>query len=76
MSGIVSLHERLKPQDLLVADRGFCSYAYLCLVRQAGLDAIFCIHQRIIVSFRQGHRCREDLPKSQRQGKPMSRYIR
>ena len=76
MSGIVSLHERLKPQDLLVADRGFCSYAHLCLVLQAGLDAVFRIHQRIIVSFRRGRPCRADLPKSQRPGKPMSRYIR
>jgi hypothetical protein len=75
MSGIVSLHEDLKPQDVLVADRGFCSYAHLCLVWQAKLHAVFRIHHRITVNFRQGRQCRSDLPNSQRKGKPMSRYI-
>lgn len=76
MSGVVSLHERLKPNDVIVADRGFCSYAHLSLVFQGSMHAVFRIHQRIIVNSRPNRRSRTQLPKSKRAGQPMSRYIR
>lgn len=76
MSGVVKLHEALQPNDVIVADRGFCSFAHLCLVSQSQLHAIFRIHHAIIVDFHQGRPCRADLPKRQRTGKPSSRYIR
>ena len=76
MSGIVRLHERLKPNDVIVADRGFCSYVHLCLVLQSSAHAVFRIHQRIVVNFRPHRPSRKQLPMSQRKGQPMSRYIR
>jgi hypothetical protein len=37
-----------------VADRGFCSYAHLALLVQAGVHAVFRIHQKHIVDFTPG----------------------
>lgn len=48
------MHAELAPGDVLVADRGFCSYAHLAQLLQAGLHGVFRIHQRVIVDFRKG----------------------
>ena len=48
------MHAELGPGDVLVADRGFCSYAHLAQLIQAGLHGVFRIHQRMIVDFRKG----------------------
>lgn len=45
------MHGELKPGDVLVADRGFCSYAHLAQLVQAGLHGVFRLHQKMIVSF-------------------------
>lgn len=50
------MHGRLAPGDVLLADRGFCSYAHLALLLRAGAHGVFRLHQRQIVSFRKG-RC-------------------
>src|SRR5215831_17080737 len=49
LSEVVGLHPELRPGDVLVADRGFCSYAHLALLVQAGVHAVFRIHQKQIV---------------------------
>jgi hypothetical protein len=51
---VVELHPDLHPGDVLVADRGFCSYAHLALLGQAGVHAVFRIHQKHIVDFTPG----------------------
>jgi hypothetical protein len=76
MSGIARLHKRLRPGDVIVGDRGFCSYAHLSLVLQGKMHAVLRLHQRIIVSFTPGRLCRAQLPKKQRKGQPGSRYVR
>jgi hypothetical protein len=48
------MHAELKPGDVLVADRGFSSYAHLALLVQAGLHGVLRLHQRTIVDFRRG----------------------
>jgi hypothetical protein len=48
------MHPELAPGDVLVADRGFCSYAHLAQLASSGLFGVFRLHQRIIVSFRKG----------------------
>jgi hypothetical protein len=48
------MHAELQQGDVLVADRGFCSYAHLAQLFQAGLHGVFRIHQRVIVDFRKG----------------------
>ena len=76
MTGIVRLHDRLKPNDVLVADRGFCSYVHLALVSQSFMHAVFRIRNSLTVNFRPHRPCRQEVPKSQRKGKPTSRYVR
>jgi len=49
LSEVVGLHPTLRPGDVLVADRGFCSYAPLALLVQAGVPAVFRMHQKQIV---------------------------
>jgi hypothetical protein len=48
------LHPELAPGDVLLADRGFCSYAHLAQLFVAGLHGVLRIHQCLIVDFRKG----------------------
>jgi hypothetical protein len=48
------MHPELAAGDVLVADRGFCSYAHLAQLFQAGLHGVLRMHQRMIVDFRKG----------------------
>jgi hypothetical protein len=50
------LHGRLDPGDVLLADRYFCSYWELALVRERGSDVVTRLHQRRKVDFRRGQR--------------------
>jgi hypothetical protein len=47
-------HPTLAPGDVLVADRGLCSYAHLALLVQAGLYAVLRVGARQIVDFTPG----------------------
>lgn len=48
------MHPELEPGDVLLADRGFCSFAHLALLLSSGFFGVFRLHQRTIVSFRKG----------------------
>lgn len=80
MSQVERVHGEMQPGDVLVGDRGFCSYAHLALLFQAGIYGLFRTHQRIIVSFQKGRPF--DAPQSQlsdrnrRKGRPKSRWIK
>ena len=76
MSGVAQLHERLEAGDVLLGDRGFCSYAHICLVSQRNAHAVFRAHQRMKVDFRPHRPSRRELPKAARAGAPSSKYIR
>jgi len=71
-SGVWRLHPMLGPGDLLVGDRGFCSYVHLAMLHLAGVAGLFRMHQRQIVDFRPGRRRRR---KGDR-GRPRSRVVR
>lgn len=71
-SKVWKLHPLLGVGDLLVGDRGFCSYVHLALLHLRGVRALFRMHQRQIVSFRLYRKTRK---KGQR-GKPSSRFIK
>ena len=45
------VHPALQPGDVLVADRGFCSFAHLALLMARGIHAVFRMHQQQIVDF-------------------------
>jgi hypothetical protein len=54
ISKTTELHPELQENDLLVADRGFCSYVHLALLLQRGVHGLLRIHQRTIVDFTPG----------------------
>src|SRR5206468_6365337 len=58
--------------DLLVGDRGVCSFIQLAMVLGRGIHDLFRMHQRSIVSLRPRGKKRR---KGQR-GRPRSRFIR
>jgi hypothetical protein len=69
------MHGGLAADDILLADRGFCSFGHLAMLQQAGIHAVFRAHQKQIVNFRKGRACqtgRERCPS----GLPKSRWIR
>lgn len=71
-----SLHPALRPGDVLVADRGFCSYAHLALLIQAGGQAVFRIHQTHSVDFTPGRAHVELRKRGKRpKGQPRSRWV-
>jgi hypothetical protein len=76
MAHAAKLHPMLEQGDVLLGDRGFCSYAHLCLLLQDKLHGVFRGHQRQIVSFKRHRKCRMQLPKTHHAGKPTSRYIK
>jgi hypothetical protein len=79
MSGAWRMHPELRTGDVLLADRGFCSYAHLAQLTAAGLFGVFRLHQKVIADFRKG---RLHLPPRQYawrrglRGLPHSRWVR
>jgi hypothetical protein len=69
MSKVVELHPLLGPGDLLVGDRGFCSFAHLALLHLRHVAGLFRVHQMQIIDFRP-HR------KAGGKGRPKSRFVR
>jgi hypothetical protein len=70
----------LAPGDVVLGDRGFCSYAHLAMLTQRRLHAVFRIHQRQIVDFTPGRphaRGRAEAPGGPKDlpGMPHSRWV-
>ena len=54
LAQVQAVHPALHPGDVLVADRGLCSYAHLALLVRAGLHAVLRVGARQIVDFTPG----------------------
>ena len=54
------LWPHLNPGDILLADRGFCSFFSICSLQQRGVDSVMRLHQRRRVDFRRGKRLAKD----------------
>jgi hypothetical protein len=54
LAQVQQVHPLLAPGDVLVADRGLCSYAHLALLVQAGVHAVLRVSARQIVDFTPG----------------------
>jgi len=76
MSQVAQLHPELRPGDVLVADRGFTSYAHLALLLQRKLHAVLRVHQRQLVSFRRDRRLSGRQPRGTVAKVAASRLIR
>jgi Transposase DDE domain len=57
LAQVQQVHPLLEPGDVLVADRGLCSYAHLALLVQAGVHAVLRVGARQIVDFTPGRPC-------------------
>lgn len=74
MRHAASMHPELEEDDILLADRGFASFAHLALLFRRKMHALFRCHQKQIVSFKVGRKhTRRHKP---RQGMPRSRFVR
>ncbi len=77
MGLVRKLHPRLEPGDVLVGDRGFCSFAHLAMRISQEFHAVFRVHQKQIINFTPGRphagRRRSD---GATKGLPSSRWIR
>jgi hypothetical protein len=76
MARVEDVHPALQPGDVLVADRGFCSFAHLALLRLRGVHAVFRIHQRQIVDFTPNRAHARPGSKRGVKGLPRSRWVR
>jgi Transposase DDE domain len=76
MSQVAQLHPELQTGDVLVADRGFASYAHLALLLQRKLHAVLRVHQRQLVSFRRDRRLSGQQPRGTVAKVAASRLIR
>lgn len=65
-SQVWTLHPLLGPLDLLVGDRGFCSFAHLAMLVAQGVMALFRMHQRQIVDFRPHRQSRDQAKRNAR----------
>ncbi len=77
MSQVAQVHPALRSGDVLVADRGFCSYVHLALLLQRGVQAVIRIHQKQIVDFTPGrpHVIPGKGKNQHKIGQPRSRWI-
>jgi hypothetical protein len=66
----------LKRNDVLVADRGFCSFAHIAMLMCKGVHALFRLHQKQIVDFTPGRPHAQPGQKGSAKGMPRSRWIR
>jgi hypothetical protein len=72
-----ALHRDLRPGDLQVGDRAFCSYAHLALLRGRGLHGLFRAHQKLIIDFRPHRRyARPGAQGALAKGLPRSRWLK
>ena len=76
MSSAIQLHPELTPGDLLVADRGFCSYAHLALLSERQVEGLLRMHQRVLVDFTPGRPHNGEPGKKRVKGRPSSRWLK
>jgi hypothetical protein len=74
------VHDALRAGDVVIADRGFCSYVHLAMLKNLGVFALFRMHQKTIVNFRKGRAFVKPSDKRSKKrsfkGKPRSRWVK
>ena len=76
MSGAAAISDDLKAGDLVLGDRGFCSYAHLAMLLGRGVYGVFRMHQKQNVDFTPGRpKARRKGPYPRPQGLPSSRWV-
>src|SRR5271166_963893 len=75
MAGIAGIVPLLAAGDILLADRGFCSFAHLGMLMCKGVHAVFRLHQKQIVDFTPGRAHARPGQKRAPKGMPRSRWV-
>jgi hypothetical protein len=76
MSQIDAIHPLLERDDVLVGDRGFCSFVHLALLAARGVHAVFRVHQNQLVDFTPNRPYTAPRQKKAPPGQPRSRWLR
>ena len=76
MGHVDGVHPTLKPGDVLVGDRGLCSFAHLALLLGRGVHAVLRVHQRQLVDFTPGRPHASPRHRKGPAGRPRSRWLR
>jgi IS4 transposase len=76
MSRVGRVHPHLSAGDVLVGDRGFCSFAHLALLAARGVFGVFRVHQKQIVDFRPRRAASGRSRRRGKRGLPSSRWLR
>ena len=76
MASVGAIHPALKSGDVLIADRGFCSFAHLAILARDGVYAVFRLHQRQIVDFTPNRPHARPGEKRAAKALPRSRWLR
>jgi Transposase DDE domain len=74
MRHAATMHPELDEGDILIADRGFASFAHLALLLGRKIHALFRCHQKQIVSFQVGRKHTKH--RKPQKGMPRSRFVR
>lgn len=74
MSQATLMHSELEAGDILIGDRGFCSFVHLALLRQRQLHGVFRAHQKQIIDFHP-HRAYNGPGRKGKKGRPNSRWL-
>lgn len=72
-AAVSKVHHHFSIGDLLVGDRGFCSYTHLAMLHLRGVMGLFRMHQKQLVDFRPHRRCRRSKTDK---GRPSSQFLR
>lgn len=76
MADVSEIHPALESGDVLIGDRGFCSFVHLAMLSRRGIHAVFRAHQRQIVDFSPGRPHTTPGEKRGAVGLPRSRWLR
>jgi hypothetical protein len=77
LAQVQKVHPVLAPGDVLVADRGLCSYAHLALLVQACVHAVLRVSARQIVDFTPGRAFKPSVRRTPAvKGVPRSRWFK
>lgn len=75
MASVGGIHPALKPNDVAVGDRAFCSFAHLAMLARDRVYAVFRMHQRQIVDFTPNRPHARPGDKRGAKGLPRSRWL-
>jgi len=76
MSQCGAISDDLEPGDIVMGDRGLCSYAHLALLVAGSLHGLFRVHQKQIVDFTPGRPRATRREFTSAAGLPHSRWVR